>query len=132
MGWVSYICASKRVCKHQRRRRSHFTKIMQNKTVVFCLLRLYFYLISLLWREKRWGAKNILYCSTSFCFSNKIILNISLIFFFIKALPKFLQCVDWASLEQVTETHKLLRLWSPITMEVSSDAVFLQLLTLRH
>ena len=36
----------------------------------------------------------------------------------IKALPKFLQCVDWASLEQVTETHKLLQMWSPITMEV--------------
>ena len=36
-----------------------------------------------------------------------------------KALPKFLQCVNWADLDQVTETHKLLKSWMPITMDVS-------------
>ena len=35
-----------------------------------------------------------------------------------EALPKFLQCVDWASLEQVQEAHRLLKIWRPITMEV--------------
>ena len=35
-----------------------------------------------------------------------------------EALPKFLQCVDWASLEQVQEAHRLLKIWRSITMEV--------------
>lgn len=38
------------------------------------------------------------------------------------ALPKFLQCVNWADLDQVTETHKLLKLWrTQVTMEIALE-----------
>ncbi|KAL5517410.1 hypothetical protein EMCRGX_G002951 [Ephydatia muelleri] len=38
-----------------------------------------------------------------------------------EALPKFLQCVEWANLEQVQEAHRLLKIWRPITMEVALE-----------
>ena len=34
------------------------------------------------------------------------------------ALPKFLQCVNWADLEEVAEMHYLLGKWTKITKEV--------------
>lgn len=38
-----------------------------------------------------------------------------------EALPKFLRCVDWADLDQVTEVHRLIRIWRPITLEVALE-----------
>jgi phosphatidylinositol-4,5-bisphosphate 3-kinase len=38
-----------------------------------------------------------------------------------EALPKFLKCVDWADLDKVTEAHKLLKIWAPITMNVALE-----------
>ena len=37
---------------------------------------------------------------------------------FPEALPKYLQCVDWAQLDQVAEAHLLLDRWSMPTKEV--------------
>ena len=38
-----------------------------------------------------------------------------------EALPKFLRCVDWADLDQVTEVHRLIKIWRPITLEVALE-----------
>ena len=38
-----------------------------------------------------------------------------------EALPKVLRCVNWGDLDMVTETHKLLSIWRPITLEVALE-----------
>lgn len=38
-----------------------------------------------------------------------------------EALPKVLRCVNWGDLEKVTEIHRLLRVWWPITLEVALE-----------
>lgn len=38
-----------------------------------------------------------------------------------EALPKLLRCVDWGDLEKVTEVHRLLMVWMPITLEVALE-----------
>ena len=38
-----------------------------------------------------------------------------------EALPKFLRCVNWEDLEMVTEVHRLLKVWLPITLEVAME-----------
>ena len=38
-----------------------------------------------------------------------------------EALPKLLRCVRWGNLEQVTEVHRLLKTWRPITLEVALE-----------
>ena len=35
-----------------------------------------------------------------------------------QAMPKFLRVVEWSNLDQVTEVHRLLKVWAPVTMEV--------------
>lgn len=38
-----------------------------------------------------------------------------------EALPKLLRCVNWANLDHVTEVHRLLLTWRPITLEVALE-----------
>ena len=38
-----------------------------------------------------------------------------------EALPKLLRCVNWGDLAMVTETHHLLKIWRPITLEVALE-----------
>ena len=38
-----------------------------------------------------------------------------------EALPKLLRCVRWGDLEMVTEVHRLLKAWRPITLEVALE-----------
>lgn len=38
-----------------------------------------------------------------------------------EALPKLLRCVKWGDLEMVTEVHRLLKVWRPITLEVALE-----------
>ena len=38
-----------------------------------------------------------------------------------EALPKVLRCVDWGDLAMVTEVHRLLEIWRPITLEVALE-----------
>lgn len=38
-----------------------------------------------------------------------------------EALPKVLRCIDWGELEMVTEIHKMLKVWRPITLEVALE-----------
>ena len=38
-----------------------------------------------------------------------------------EALPKLLRCVKWGELEMVTEVHRLLKVWIPITLEVALE-----------
>lgn len=38
-----------------------------------------------------------------------------------EALPKLLRCVRWGDLNMVTEVHRLLKVWRPITLEVALE-----------
>ena len=38
-----------------------------------------------------------------------------------EALPKLLRCINWGDLTMVTEIHRLLKIWEPITLEVALE-----------